>query len=181
MKIVYFLFLSFLFLNLSTCKDDDETEPSSASVYEDLGTVTGLDFFDEVGAAIGSWKSPNHYPGEITTYPIPNNGNIFVISPNKIIRIWLIPTECATDATMDISTLSQNLNYTIPELENLQVKDMMLTDFNNQIALNFDDVAAGFYKIFYELENGNLFWQNLYIDPAATNFPSFDFLDNLCD
>ena len=112
----------------------------------------------------------------------PNNGNAFIYSPNKIIRIWLIPTSCATDSTTTgILTLSQDLTYTVAELENLQVKDITLTDFNNSIALNFNDVSAGFYKIFFELENGDLNWQNLYIDPAASNFPTFDFLDNLCD
>lgn len=178
-----FLFLSILFLiNLISCKSDDpHNDPMDEPIYEELGTVTGLDFFDDNGAAIGRWKSPNHNPGEISTYPIPNNGNVFVYSLNKIVRIWLIPGTCAIDSTTeDIPSLSQDLTYTISELENVQVKDISLTDFNNQVALNFNDVSAGFYKIFFELENGDLFWQNLYIDPAASNFPTFDFIDNLC-
>ncbi len=178
------LFLNILFLiNLVSCKSDDtQNDPTDEPIYQELDIVTGLDFFDENGAPLGRWKSPNHNPGEISTYPNPNNGNAFIYSPNKIIRIWLIPTSCATDSTTtDILTLSQDLTYTVAELENLQVKDITLTDFNNSIALNFNDVSAGFYKIFFELENGDLNWQNLYIDPAASNFPTFDFLDNLCD
>ena len=178
------LFLSILFLiNLMSCKSDDtHNDPIDESIYQELEIITGLDFFDENGAAIGRWKSPNHNPGEITTYPNPNTGNAFVYSPNKIVRIWLIPSCCATDSTTtDIPSLSQDLTYTISQLENAQVKDISLIDFNNSTALNFNDVSAGFYKIFYELENEDLFWQNLYIDPSATNFPTFDFLNNLCN
>ncbi len=178
------LFFSILFLiNLISCKSDDSNdEPMNQPIYQELDIVTGLDFLDENGAPLGRWKSPNHNPEDVSTYPNPNNGNAFIYSPNKIVRIWLIPTTCVTDSTTtDIPTLSQNLTYTISELENAQVKDISLTDFNTQVALNFNDVSAGFYKIFFELENGNLNWQNLYIDPSASNFPTFDFLDNLCD
>ena len=183
MKKTLLVFTTLLFLILISCKNDDnQIDPMDEPVYQELGIVTGLDFFDDNGQPFGRWKSPNHNPGEISTYPIPNNGNAFVYSPNKIVRIWLIPTTCATDSTTtDIPTLAQDLTYTIAELENVQVKDISLTDFNNQVALNFNDVPAGFYKIFFELENGDLFWQNLYIDPAASNFPMVDFLDNLCD
>ncbi|MFK8006024.1 MAG: hypothetical protein AB8H03_06620 [Saprospiraceae bacterium] len=183
MKKLLLFFSILLLFNLMSCEnDDDNSEPMAETVYQELGIVTGLDFFDENGAAIGQWKSPNHNPGEVSTYPIPNNGNVFVYSPNKIVRIWLIPTTCTTDSTIaDIPTLSQDLTYTITELENVQVKDIPLTDFNSQVALNFNDVSAGFYKLFFELESGDLFWQNLYIDPAASSFPTFDFLDNLCD
>lgn len=178
------LFLSILFLiNLMSCKSDDtHNDPIDESIYQELEIITGLDFFDENGAAIGRWKSPNHNPGEVTTYPNPNTGNAFAYSPNKIVRIWLIPSSCATDSTTtDIPSLSQDLTYTISQLENAQVKDISLIDFNNSAALNFNDVSVGFYKIFYELENEDLFWQNLYIDPSATNFPTFDFLNNLCN
>lgn len=183
MKKAPFLFTAIFLISLFSCKDDDtHNDPTDETTYKDLDIVTGLDFFDDNGAAIGRWKSPNHNPGEISTYPIPNNGNLFVFSLETIVHIWLIPATCQTDSiTFDIPTLSKNLNYTITELENAQVKDIPLTDFNNQVALNFDDVSAGFYKIFFELENGDLFWQNLYIDPAASNFPTFNFLDNLCD
>ena len=179
-----FLFLSILFLiNLVSCKSDDtHTDPMNEPIYQELSIVTGLDFFDDNGAELGRWKSPNHNPGEATAYPNPNNGDAFVYSPNKIVRIWLIPATCVTDSTTaNIPTLSQDLTYSISELENAQVKNISLTDFNNSVALNLNDVIAGFYKMFFELENGDLFWQNLYIDPAASSFSTFDFLDDLCD
>lgn len=178
------LFLSALFfINLVSCKSDDtHNDPMNEPIYEELGIVTGLDFFDDNGAALGQWKSPNHNPGDALAFPNPNNGNLLVSSLNVIVRIWLIPATCVTDSTtMNILTLSQDLTYTIPELENAQVKDISLSGFNNQVALNFNDVSAGFYKLFFELENGDLFWQNLYIDPAASNFPTLDFLNDLCD
>ena len=183
MKKTLLLFTALLLISFFSCKSDDTNDdPMIDPVYPELDIVTGLDFFDENGAAIGRWKSPNHNPGEISTYPIPTNGIAYVASPNKIVRILLIPTTCATDSsTVDIPILSQDLTYTIAELENIQIADIPLTDFNNQTTLDFSGVVTGFYKLFVELENGEWFWQNLYIDPAATNFPTFDFLDNLCD
>ncbi|MFK7771367.1 MAG: hypothetical protein AB8F94_04475 [Saprospiraceae bacterium] len=183
MKNILLLFSTLFLLQFMSCKSDDNTnKPMDETVYQELGIVTGLDFFDNNGSPIGQWELPNHNPGEISTYPIPNNGNVFVYSPNKIVRIWLIPATCTIDSSSDdIPTLSQDLTYTIAELENVQVKDIPLTDFNTQVALNFNDVSAGFYKIFFEVESGDLFWQNLYIDPTASNFPTFDFLDNLCN
>lgn len=183
MKKTLLFFTAIVLFNLMSCEsDDDETTQMDNPVYQELDIVTGLDFFDENGAAIGRWKSPNHNLGEISTYPIPNNGNVFIYSLDKIVRVRLVAATCSTDSTTtDIPILSQDLTYTTTELENAQVKDIPLTDFNTQAALNFNDVPAGFYKLFFELENGDLFWQNLYIDPAASNFPTFDFLNNLCD
>jgi hypothetical protein len=141
-----------------------------------------LDFFDDNGNSIGRWKSPNNNSGEIRIFPNPSNGITSIFSLQKVVRIWLIPADCVTDnETADIPGLSASLTYEITELESSQIRDIPLPNFNMQIALNLSDVAAGFYRIFFELESGALFWENLYVDPMAASIPTFDFLDGLCD
>ena len=165
------------------CKDDDDnTDPANKTDYTVLDVITGIDFYDDIGLPIGRWKSPNHKPGAIACYPIPNIGTVFISSQQVIERIWLIPADCQIDTvTMNIPSLSQDLNYTITELEAAQVKDMPISNFNNNLILDFSDVTPGFYKIFFLLDSGVLFWQNLYIDPTVNNIPSFQFLDDLCN
>ncbi len=169
-------------LAIGSCKNKEVPEPENQANYTSIDVITGMDFFDDNGNPIGRWKSPNHNPGNSFTYPNPNIGTVSIFSQQNIVRIWLLPATCLTDSvTMDIPALSEDLNYEISELEDVQIKDISIPNFNNQISLDFSDVAIGFYRIFYQMESGALFWQNLYIDPTATNIPTFDFLDDLCD
>jgi hypothetical protein len=179
-KTFFILGMSLCFL-FSNCVDDKEKEEETSTIYAELDVVTGLDFYDENGSPIGRWKSPNNNPGAVYTYPNPNTGVVAINSQEKIVRIWLIPADCVTDNTIDIPELSSNLTFEIPELESVQIKDIPLTDFNTQINLNLSDVAAGFYRIFFELETGTILWENIYADPSVSSIPTFDFLDGLCD
>lgn len=171
-----------IFLIIGSCKNEENPISQPQPNYTDIDVVTGMDFFDDNGNPIGRWNSPNHNPGDVFTFPNPSIGTVSVYSQQKIVRIWLLPANCITDSiTIDIPTLSQDLNYEIAELENLQIKDISIPAFNNQVSLDFSDVSKGFHKIFYQLETGALFWQNLFIDPTASNIPTFDELDGLCD
>ena len=178
MKKTFFILGMFLCFLFSNCSDDEGVNTS----YSELDVVTGLDFYDDNGNPVGRWKSPNNNPGDVHVFPNPNIGVIGVSSLQKIVRIWLIPADCVTDnETADIPGLSENLTYEITELESAQIKDIPLADFNTQINLNLSDVAASFYRIFFELETGTLLWENIYVDPSVSSIPTFEFLDGLCD
>jgi len=182
MKIILYSFCTLLCLMLLNCNGKENPEPQPQPGYSDIDIITGLDFFDDNGSPISRWKSPNHNPGEVKTYPNPNIGTVSLYSQQEIIRIWLVPAEFLIDSViMDIPTLSQSLDYSISDLENINIKDIPIPTFNTNISLDFSDVATGFYKLFYQMDTEELFWQNLYIDPTSTNIPTFGFLDNLCD
>ncbi len=171
-------FCLFLFF----CCNDDESSPTTQTDYTALDIVTGLDLFDDNGQPVGRWKSPNHNPGLAAIYPIPNIGIVSVFSTEKMERIWLIPAKCALDSvTANIPQLSTSLIYEVSELEAAQLKDIPLANFNGQAQFNFTDVAKGFYKFFYQIESGELFWQNMYIDPTVSNIPDFSILDDNCN
>ena len=176
--ILIILFLSVLF----SCKDKMEEDASVE--YQAIDVITGVDFMDANGQPIGRWGFPNHKKSEDTfIYPIPNNGIFSVSTFNQqtVKRIWLVAADCMRDSvTIDIPTLSQNLTFTVVELETAQLKDISTPDFMDAIQLDFTDVAAGFYKLFYQMDSDEIFWYNMYIDPNVTNFPDFDFMDNNC-
>lgn len=187
MKPIIFI-LSILFISvLFSCEDkmeDDGPGINPVEHYKSIDVITGVDFYDANGLPIGRWGFPNHKKGEdIFVYPIPNNGVFSVSTFNQktIKRIWLVAAECMKDSvTVDIQTLSQNLSYTVSELETAQIKDIPTPDFIDAIQLDFSDVAAGFYKLYYQNESDEIFWYNMHIDPNVTNFPDFDFMDNNC-
>ncbi len=117
MKNLKYTFVLLLLLIICSCGNDDEPDVidnPSTSDYTALGTITGMDFFDENGQPIGRWGFPNHNPGEIFPFPIPNTGITFVASQEIISRVWLLPAECFKDSvTMDITMLLQDLTYEI--------------------------------------------------------------------
>ncbi len=162
--------------------DDDESSPTTQTDYTALDIVTGIDLFDNNGQPVGRWKSPNHNPGLAAIFPIPNIGVVSLFSTEKVDRIWLIPASCALDlVTANIPQLSLNLMYEVSELEAAQLKDIPLANFSGQTQFDFTDVAKGFYKFFYQIESGELFWQNMYIDPTVSNIPDVSFLDSECN
>lgn len=184
MKNKFYLLSILSTLLLFSCNDDDNNnpDPEPPTEYQELGFVTGLDLFDENGSPIGRYKDPNHKTGEVSVFPIPNNGVFSVFSQTQVERLWLIPAECVIDTiNMDIFNLSQSLTYELSELENAQIKDINTANSGMQFQLNFSDVDAGFYRLFYQMTTEELFWQNIYIDPNATGFPDFTILDNACN
>ena len=182
MKSTLFLISILSTLLLFSCNDDDNNNPEPPTAYQELGFVTGLDLFDVNGEAIGRYKDPNHKPGEVSVFPIPNNGVFSIFSLMQVDRLWLIPAECAIDTlNMDIFELSQSLTYEVAEIENAQIKDLNTASLGMQFQLDFSDVDAGYYRLFYQMTNEELFWQNMFIDPDANGFPDFTLLDNACN
>ncbi len=185
MKNIKLTFLILCSLAIFSCNDDEDPVKvcvSDESDYVEINVITGMDFFDANGSALGRWGFPNHKLGNALVYPIPSTGVLSVSSQEKIEKIWLTPAVCLKDSvTADITMLSQDLNYSASQVETIQVKEVTIADFNNNVNLDFGDVGTGMYRLFYQLDSGNIFWYNLYIDPSATSFPDFDFMENGCD
>lgn len=183
MKKCSYLFLLLLVALVYTgCEDDETTTPQQERDYTDINTVTGLNLFDDNGNPLGQWRSPNDNAGAISAFPNPNIGTLFVISQQNIARIILVPADCLLDtSTENIPTLSESLEYSDEELEVVKIKDLPISGMNNQLALDFSDVPPNFYRLFVQIEGGQFFWQNLYIDPSVNNIPSLEVLDGACE
>lgn len=170
----YMAILSVLLLN--SCSD---SEPSLD--YASLEVVTGLSLMDANGQPVGLWRAPNQNTQNVSIYPIPNDGNVFLFSGEIISKIWIIPASCIQDSVnMDISTLSLSLAYDEEDLAEVSVQELEVEDFNGNLAINMSSLDPGFYKIFYRMSNNEIGWTNSYTDPSQSSFPDIDFLDNLC-
>jgi len=177
-KVILAIFCGLLWFS---CSDDDNPEPQPTVDYSDIDVITGMDFFDQNGQAIGRWGFPNHNPSDVFVYPIPNIGIVSVNSQDKLKRIWLVPVNCFKDSvTMDITMLSESVTYETSEIEAVQIKDIPTPDFVDVVQLDFSDVNIGFYKIFYQKENDAIHWRNIYIDPTVNNISDFSFMENNC-
>lgn len=186
MKNIKLTLLLLCIIAFFSCNDDEDpilegcgSEPLQ---YTLINYITGMDFYDANGASIGRWGFPNHKQGDALIYPIPSTGVVSISSQNKIKRIWLAPAACVKDSvTQNITMLSQDLNFSVSEIESIQVKDIPTPDFNNNINLNWIDVPTGMYRVFYQMESDEIFWYNFYISTGSGNIPDFSFMDNWCN
>lgn len=159
------------------CSEDEELSPD----FRAIDIVTGLNLFDANGVPIGTWGTPNDFPGVTTTFPNPSSGIVQVFSQESITRAFLVPAGCLADpGEEDITTISADLEYTLEEVLDLEVRDIDISGDGNQFALDFSGFADGFYRVFLEAESGVIYRQNLYFDPDQGNFPEFSFLDDVC-
>lgn len=150
--------------------------------YATLDAVTGLEFTDASGVTIGTWQEPNHNPGPVNIFPIPNDGRMNVASTEIVVNIWVIPAYCFVDSVnTNIPSLSMDLGYDIEDIEALTAVEIPADNFNGLLALQLDQLSTGFYKVFYEMSDGELFWTNIYVDPSINSFPGFSFFDDLCN
>jgi len=170
---------SFALLGLMLLNACSDSEPSLD--YASLEVVTGLSLMDANGQSVGLWREPNQSTQNVSIYPIPNNGNVFLFSGEIISKVWIIPASCIQDSVnMDITTLSLSLAYDEEDLAEVSVQEIDVEDFTGNLALNMSTQDPGFYKIFYRMSNNEIGWTNSYTDPSQTSFPDIDFLDALC-
>lgn len=168
------LFLLFSFvLVLSTCGDDEMViDPYTQELALDI--VTGLQTRDANAAPVGMLGNPNVFSGQVDTYPVPaiNTVNVqyFGGSNLQIMQYWIFAANATTEyADINYQQLLGNGVYSpdeVSELNILQTSTVNLSSF----ALDLSDLDPGYYRIFYLLSNEQLLWDNLYIDPSATDF-----------
>jgi len=164
---------------LSSCLID------TFSKTENLDTITGLELFDENGSPIGLWQQPNNRRGDNLIFPVPSSGIINLVAQRDatgnpinfqrvIIRNGSCCMEQKNEARDDVFTLDRISSFPVEDI------DMGIDDFSF-FQIDMTSFGEGFYKIFMQLENDSIFWQNVYIDPSSTNFSDFTFLDTVCE
>ena len=176
----FHLLLFIAFCIFVSCDSNESDAPN----FEDLDVVTGITLTDFNGAPIGTWNQPNDKAGEVSIFPNPFSGQLFLQSPVDIERIWILPANCnTTDLSNDIPELSQNISHSLEDIEEASIKNFPLIQLNNNnmLALNLEDINEGFYKLFYETTSGDIRWINTcnftsYPDPSNINSA----LDDLC-
>ncbi len=166
-----------------SCKSNDDDNPEEQLSYTNIDVVTGLNLTDPSGAPIGQWRSPNSNRGDIAIFPNPAVDVVFVSSQNEDIRhIRIVAADCLIDSTTaNIPELSTNLTFTLDEIEAAQLRDIPVDNFNGSLSLDFSDLPAGFYKVFFEQTSGDINWENIYLNSNSSGPIDFEWLDNQCN
>lgn len=169
----YTLLLIFPIFFLS-CTDDPIDEPGIDKLDVDL--LTGLQFRDLNGELIGKVGNLNTKNLEATFYPNPVEDIFSIFSTQEIQTIWLAPAVVSMDfQEVDYFSELTNLDYSRDEVEQIQIRTIDAAG-NNTITIDVGDITAGYYRVFYEFNSGQIGWDNIYIDPNTAGNISYEFL-----
>ncbi len=178
--LTFLFFLSISFFTFIACNDDESPIAPIDSYFENVNTVTGLYLYDINASGIGKWRQPNVKKSEeVNIYPIPASDVLNISSNLHITNVWIIEAACYNEDTENIEELSQALSYEKAELVPIEFTATFSSPTDN-FQINLEAYEKGFYRLFYEINNDQIYWENLYVDPAVSNFPDFNFLDDLC-
>ncbi|NRB53007.1 MAG: hypothetical protein HRU41_35425 [Saprospiraceae bacterium] len=142
----------------------------------DPPVLTGYHLRDENGQPLGNVGAPNTNtstdpPGianpllEFFSYPNPSRGNFFQttvfsgIASNDSVRVWMTPARY-----IDEINASNTLGATLASSHGRPLRELTLEleeGFNN-IAINTEDLPAGYYRIYVQ-RGSLLLWDNLLI------------------
>lgn len=168
------LLLTFALL-FSTCQDDEMVvDPYTQELA--LEIVTGLQTRDANGAPVGTLGNPNVFSERVDIFPVPaiNTVNVqyFGSSNLQVKQYWIFAANATTDyADINYQQELGNGVYSPDEVSNLNI---VQTNIVNQsaFALDLSGFTPGYYRIFYLMSNDQLNWDNIYVDPNATDFSS---------
>jgi len=164
------LLLLALFCLASCEKNEDMPDPPPAfNPALTLNKCTGLNMTDDIGAAIGSVGNANVRTGQVAPYPNPCQSVLAVFSQETVSEVYFVKAEIDTSfADTDFADLFQTNPFNLDsiELQKSQSLDMLGTamTFN----LNVESFEAGYYRIFFRMENDSLYCDNVYIDPNTS-------------
>ena len=160
-------------LLLVACGDDDITRDPYAEELN-LEIVTGLQCRDANGAPVSTLGNPNVRSGEVDIFPNPSNGDVLVQyfggASLQVRQYWVFAAEQNTDyAAIDYQAVLTGSTYSADEVSDL---NSVQTNIVNQsaFALDLSNLMPGYYRIFYLMGDETLLWDNLYVDPSATDF-----------
>lgn len=170
MKKLFPLLLLVLFF--ATCDDDEmPVDPYTQELRIDL--VTGLQVRDVNAVPLAIYGNPNTFPGQVDFYPNPAIGQANIQyyggAGLQVRQYWIFPAEKNTDyAAIDYNILLNNSTYSP---DDVAARNVVATDLVNlpAFALNLDNLAPGYYRIFYLMSDNTLYWDNIYVDPSASN------------
>ncbi|WP_367391363.1 hypothetical protein [Lewinella sp. LCG006] len=165
--------LLLLVLLFSTCQDDEAVTPDPYDEELQLEIVTGINVRDVNAAPLGSYGNPNVFSGEVDFYPNPALGQANVIyfgaAGLNVKQYWIFAASVDTSyADINYNLLLDNATYSPDEVAALNV--VQTNTVNQQgFALNLEGFTPGYYRIFYLMSDNTLYWDNIYVDPTASD------------
>ncbi|WP_299125067.1 hypothetical protein [uncultured Tenacibaculum sp.] len=180
-------YLIITLLVLISCSSNEDN-------YEmkDMTIVTGIKLVNDFGLEIGYLGNPNglFYKKEkdqnnpskyvknkiVTMYPIPAVNAFELISKKNILRVWILRGQ-STSVFKNVvfeDYLTNDL-YTANEVAIKAVDEIKPTKLTNSLSINASKFENGLYRVFVELEGGEIYWENTYIGDYNNDQDSIDF------
>ncbi len=129
----------------------------------DMEIITGLQVRATNGVELQKFGNPNSKTGTIKGYPNPANTFLYGTGSDIVRRMWFVPGELEYDYHgVEFDVLYQNFVYPEADVQAEQVK--FYTPNSYFFAVNVSDVPSGYYRVFYILDNGEMYWDNIFID-----------------
>ncbi|MBP7273162.1 MAG: hypothetical protein KA974_04940 [Saprospiraceae bacterium] len=154
-------------LILTQCAKDNPPPISQIIPEQEISLVSGLQLRDENGSPLGTLGNPNVLMNDtaIAIYPNPARGVMFVHATDTIQQIWMIKGTADTSfrASNFALLLNQDL-YSVDKIDNAAVIPIYGINHPN-VSINLDNVEidlTGYYRIFIQLKDGTIHWDNFY-------------------
>lgn len=145
-----------------------------------LDIVTGMNVVSSQGNPIEQWGNPNVATNiNYNIFPKPAFETITITTSNTIEQVWLVrgePTQNFPDTNFS-QVLSEN-PYRLEDIEANAFRSFDASSSN--VTLLLSDITPGYYRLFIQLQNGSLIWDNIYVQATSTvNFNDINFWDIL--
>ncbi|MCF2873536.1 MULTISPECIES: hypothetical protein [unclassified Tenacibaculum] len=180
-------YLIITLLALISCSSNEDSHE-----IKDITIVTGIKLINDFGLEIGRLGNPNglFYKKEkdqndpskyvknkiVTMYPIPAV-NIFKLASQKnILKVWVLKGQ-STNVFKNVvfeDYLTNDL-YTASEVINKAIEEIKPTKLTNSLTINASKFESGLYRVFVELEGGEIYWENTYIGDYNNDFESINY------
>ncbi len=183
---------SLFFIACSNQNSGEFTPIETEAIAIDI--VTGLNLVNATGERIGLAGNPNilntiknegqntndkksigddvitsYNPSDISVYPTITNDIISIKSIRTIQSIWLLkgtPVKKFHDVNYD--NLLSNSLYTPEDIASKAIYNVTET-FKN-LTINLRDFEQGYYRLFIEVESGEIIWENIAIGYQNDDF-----------
>lgn len=171
MKNYLLLLFSFTIFFLACPNDPEDEFPMEMDDPFDINIVTGIQLRDINANPIGAFGNPNVSTEQsVAAFPNPAGNALFVQvfeQDKTVTSCWLFPATTDTSFA-DVDYDNYLDGYTIAEIEDRTDLETFLPDAAS-FQLDLSGLSPGYYRIFYDLDTGERRWDNLYIDPTASD------------
>ena len=170
MKKITIVFSFFIFLN--ACSNIEGVSDPIA-----LEIVTGMNLIDTFGNNAGTLGNPNVLYSNLNVSMYPNPAiNILRVSSDAGIKNVLIVKGNPTSVfkNTDFNAILNRELYTNSEIKSKSSFDIEAIN-NTNIAIDLARFEQGYYRVFIELEDGSIAWDNIYFKASQTDSDSINY------
>lgn len=170
MKKITIIFSFFILLNACS-NNEDVSDPIALEI------VTGMNLVDTFGNNVGTFGNPNVLLSNLNVamYPNPAIDILRISSISTIKNVWILkgnPTSGFTNT--DFNAILNSDLYTNSEIKSKSNFEIEAIN-NTNIAIDLARFEKGYYRVFIELEDSIIAWDNVYFRAAQTDLDSINY------